>query len=135
MPPPKSSPAKLNVVMYKPRQGNYDHWALHLEDGHSNIIYEVVGQHPNFEKHSVKARPQNSINFKHSFQVGEINADDIPSFTDEVSKAKVDNTTVHWNCQDYVIEIVEKLVEECIIDEDDYKKVERQIKRHFGARV
>ncbi len=36
----------------------------------------------------------------------------------EIGKARVDNQTVHWNCQDYVIEIVDKLVEECIIEED-----------------
>jgi hypothetical protein len=31
---------------------------------------------------------------------------------------KVDNDTLHWNCQDYVMEILERLEEECVIDLD-----------------
>ncbi|KIW58779.1 hypothetical protein PV05_03276 [Exophiala xenobiotica] len=77
--PPKAPPAKLNIVMYEPRRGNYEHWALHLEHEANNTIYEVVGEHPSFEKNSVSARPQASANLKRSFQVGTINTRDLPA--------------------------------------------------------
>ena len=47
----------------------------------------------------------------------------------------VDNTTVEWNCQDYVLEPLEELCEECVLDEDDedYEKGIRKAKRkYFG---
>jgi hypothetical protein len=31
---------------------------------------------------------------------------------------KVDNDTLHWNCQDYVMEILEGLEEGCVVDLD-----------------
>ena len=36
----------------------------------------------------------------------------------------VDNETTEWNYQDYVIEAIDMLYNECVIDEDDedYKK-------------
>lgn len=123
---------RLNVVMYRPRHGNYEHWALYLDNGGEHTIYEVIDEHPRFKKNIVKGRPQNSNRYLRSYQVGTIGADDISAFRSEVQKAKVDNATVHWNCQDYVVELVEALVNECIIDEEDYEKVKSKIHGHFG---
>lgn len=41
-----------------------------------------------------------------------------------MTKVKVDNETAYWNCQDYVIEAIDELYDNCIVDEKDknYKK-------------
>ena len=52
-----------------------------------------------------------------------------------IDNTKVDNETTEWNCQDYVIELLETLYEECIIDEDDkeYKRGMKKAKdKYFG---
>jgi hypothetical protein len=38
--------AKLYVAMYKPVEGNYEHWALYLENDPEHTIYEVSGESP-----------------------------------------------------------------------------------------
>jgi hypothetical protein len=37
---------KLHVVFYRPRYGNYQHWALYLQTGTEHVIFEVTGSHP-----------------------------------------------------------------------------------------
>ena len=55
-------------------------------------------------------------------------------FQSAVSAIKPDNSVAHWNCQDYVIEILEKLEEECVIDGDAkaYKTAKSRVKTHYG---
>ena len=44
------------------------------------------------------------------------------------------NDVCHWNCQDYVIEILDHLEDECIVDGEDesYIKAKKEVKKHFG---
>jgi hypothetical protein len=45
-----------------------------------------------------------------------------------VDQVEVDNYTLEWNCQDYVIEIINELVNECIIDEsEEYDDARREL--------
>ena len=47
-----------------------------------------------------------------------LNPADLSTVNDIVKQVKVDNETVHWNCQDYVMEILDELEEACVIDLD-----------------
>ncbi|KAI9655413.1 MAG: hypothetical protein M1829_000649 [Trizodia sp. TS-e1964] len=52
-----------------------------------------------------------------------------------MDSAEVDNETLDWNCQDYVLESLDKLSEECILDEDDEDYVEgvkKAKEKYFG---
>ena len=71
---------------------------------------------------------------KRTIFVYDINETDIPEFGKAISAVKPQNSISHWNCQDYVIEVLEKLEEECVIDEDDkaYISAKKQVKKHFG---
>ena len=51
--------------------------------------------------------------------IADINEQDISELKKVVSKVNVDNEMTEWNCQDYVLEVLKALKEECIIDEDD----------------
>jgi hypothetical protein len=68
---------------------------------------------------------------------GTINEQDLPELRKKMDEVEVDNETVHWNCQDYVIEAIDHLREECIIDEDDedYERGRKDaVENHYGPR-
>ena len=126
----------LFVAMYKPPRGNYLHWALYLQDGLEDIIYEVVGENPRFETNVITGKkPEQSTRYQRSIFIYEINPADVQSLKDKVSSVKLQNDVVHWNCQDYVMETLDLLEEECIIDGEDksYIKTKEKLKKHFGS--
>ncbi|KXG52958.1 uncharacterized protein PGRI_000080 [Penicillium griseofulvum] len=104
---------KLYVVFYRPRYGNYHHWALYVDDEDVPMIFEVIGQHPNFMRNVVKAKAEKSKSFLGKEYVG----------------------TVEWDCQDYVLEILDKLEDEFVLEEDDedYREARRVLKEKKGA--
>lgn len=127
--------AKLYIAIYKARGGNYKHWALFLLSGSETTVYEVSGEHGTFAKNTIQTNPGNSNRHERNIQVATINDSEIPDFKKVVREANVDNETVEWNCQDYVIEILEELHKECIIDDEDehYEKGVRLAKKnHYG---
>lgn len=63
---------ELYVVFYKPRAGNFQHWALYIKNGNEPLILQVVGEHPNFERNVVSAFPQNSRSFLGDLYIGVI---------------------------------------------------------------
>lgn len=50
---------------------------------------------------------------------------------------KIENDIVNWDCQDYVLEMLEKLEEECIVEVEDetYKDAKKELMEKFGPRV
>ena len=78
--------------------------------------------------------PDHTIRHQRSIFVYEFNSADLPEFRTAISSVKPQNDVSHWNCQDYVIEALEHLEEECIIDGDDeaYIKAKKEVKRYFG---
>lgn len=121
--------------MYKPADGNHLHWALHLEDGLEHNIYEVLGEFPDFKPNVITGKkPDHTIRHQRSLFVYEINTPDLPGFREAVASVEPEKSVAHWNCQDYVIEILDLLEEECIIDGEDeaYIKAKKEVKKYFG---
>ena len=126
--------SKLYIAISKPRYGNYKHWGLFLQSSEP-LIVEVEGEHPNFSKNTIFGSPGSHTSAEANILVADINEQDIPELNKVISQANVDNQTVEWNCQDYVLEILETLKEDCIVDEDDphYQKgVSLAKQRYFG---
>ncbi|MCJ1339755.1 hypothetical protein MMC09_005046 [Bachmanniomyces sp. S44760] len=123
---------KLYVAMYRPVTGNFEHWALYLDEEH--MIYEVTGETPDFKRNIVSGSPISDSLHARSIYVYDINTIDLPTFRSSVTVVELDNSVAHWNCQDYVMEILEKLEEECVIDGEDsaYMVVKEKIKSLFG---
>ncbi|THZ71404.1 hypothetical protein D6C85_05313 [Aureobasidium pullulans] len=116
----------LFIAIYKPLGGNYYHWALHLQTPHP-LIFETSHETP--ETSSRRDRLVESIH------VGDINTVDVEQLKEKINIQHVDNETVEWNCQDYVLEALESLVEECIVDGDDevyVDGVERAKEKYYG---
>ena len=125
----------LSVAMYKPAEGNHLHWALHLEDGLKHSIYEVLGEHPHFKANVITGKkPDHTVRHQRSIFLYEINGTDLLGFEEAIACVKPQNDVVHRNCQDYVIEVLENLEEECIIDGEDrsYVRARKEVKRYFG---
>lgn len=53
------------------------------------------------------------------------------------SSQHVDNETTEWDCQDYLLELLEKLEDEYILDGDDeeYCEAKKELKKRRGAIV
>ena len=54
-----------------------------------------------------------------------------------ISSTKFKNSIFHWNCQDYVFEILNKFAEECIVNknEKEYKNAKNELKNNYGAMI
>ncbi|PWY87217.1 hypothetical protein BO94DRAFT_535325 [Aspergillus sclerotioniger CBS 115572] len=90
----------LYVAFYRPREGNYQHWALYINDGNDSIIFEVTGCHPDFKPHVIDARPQSSKSYLGSLELATLRDDDIEYIKEAAKEVKVDIETVEWDCQD-----------------------------------
>lgn len=125
---------KLYVAMFRPEAGNYEHWALYLDHSPEHTIYEVIGDSPTFQPSVSSGKPTSSLRHRRSIFVYDIIAVDIPALEKAISTMEPDNSTSHWNCQDYVIEILDKLEEEFIIDGDDeeFISAKEEVKEYFG---
>ena len=124
----------LSVAMYKPVEGNHLHWALYLEDGSQHSIYEVLGQHSHFTPNIISGKkPDHTVRHQRSILVYEINNPDLQGFREVVSSVEPQKDVSHWNCQDYVVEILDYLEEECIIDGEDkaYIEARKEVMRYF----
>lgn len=115
----KKNAPYLAVAIHRPRYGNFQHWALHLHTATSSTIYEVDGEHPHFQKVTSAGHPRDSETFIHSIFVSEVGEPDIATIDAIVDAARVDNETLEWDCQEYVLEILEACEEEGVLDERD----------------
>lgn len=125
---------QVYIAVYRPRNGNYHHWALYVKSTPSRI-FEVTGSHPDFMRNVVESKPESTNRHVESIEVGDVSEGDMCEFNSIMRRVEVDNDTVDWNCQDYVLEALEALAEECVLDEDDenYGKGIRKAKRkYFG---
>lgn len=102
--------------MYKPVTGNYEHWALYLEDHDNHKLFQVVGAHPTFTANVTIAKPTSTERHKRSIFVSDINTIDLDELEKAVGALVPVNSVVHWNCQDYVMEVLEKFEEGFIVD-------------------
>jgi hypothetical protein len=84
---------KLCIAIYKPRYGNYKHWALFLESTES-LIFEVVGKHRTFQKNTITGSLSSSTRHKKNILVADINEQDIPELKKVVSKVNIDNKII-----------------------------------------
>lgn len=127
----------LAVAICHPRYGNFQHWALHLHASDQDYIFEVDGEHPTFQKVTSSGKPSDSDTFIKSIFVSEVGDPDIPTIKAIVDAAHVDNETLEWDCQEYVLDILEACEQEAVLDEDDvyYMEAKEALKRKRGPMI
>lgn len=128
---------KLYVALYQPRYGNYQHWALYIENGEEHLVFEVIGQHGTFERNMIVADPKRSRSFRRLVFVAVLDQEDIERVKTATENVSVDNETVEWDCQDYVLEVLDNLEEEFVLDEndEDYIDARKFLREKRGANV
>ncbi|GCB26962.1 hypothetical protein AAWM_09847 [Aspergillus awamori] len=112
-------PPYVAVAIYHPRYGNFQHWALHLHSDTEDLIFEVDGEHPCFQKVVSNGLPSDNLGFIESLFVCQIGSPDIPTVKDVVDATPVDNETLEWDCQDYVLDILEGCEREAVLEDED----------------
>lgn len=125
---------QLFVAMYR-QGGNYEHWALYLDHSPDRgMIYEVIGDNPDFRTNVFSGNPRSTVRHQRNILMYDIEDVDIPAFRNAIAAVEPDNSIILWNCQDYVIEVLEKLEEEFIIDGDDedYISAKEEVMEYFG---
>jgi hypothetical protein len=127
----------LWVVRYSPPFENYFHWALYVDDANNPIIFQVVGGHPFFKSEVVKTRPERSSHYVDRIFVGYIRQGDVNIISAKASRAFVDNDTVEWDCQDYVLDLLDILEEQFIVDPEDeeYQYVRDELLDKRGGNI
>jgi hypothetical protein len=108
-----------------------------LQTDTDNLILEVTGSHPNFKRNVVKADPKNSQSFIRMIFMDTVSPADVATVEDVARTTKIDNETVEWDCQEYVLDMLEILENECVVDDDDeiYKDAKKELKKKRGAIV
>lgn len=126
--------SKLYIAVYKPHTGNYFHWALYLK-GKPSKVFEVTGEHPRFQRNVIETKPESTGRHIENIRIGEVNDTDMRQFLTIMSAQNIDNVTTGWDCQDYVLEAMDTLVEECVIDDEDesfVKGKKKAMKKYYG---
>ena len=128
---------KLFVVFYQPRYGNFLHWALHIENGEEHHIIEVDGEHPQFRRNMFMENPKETSAFLREFFIAVLGEDGVERVKSAAQSVPVDNETVEWDCQDYVLDILDKLQEDFVLDKDDedYMDVREILMEERGGSV
>lgn len=81
-------------------------------------------EHPQFERNTFMEEPKTSNTFIRQYFVAMIGRDDIERVKSAAQSVPVDNESVEWDCQDYVLEILDILEEELVLDKDDADYIE-----------
>lgn len=128
---------KLYVVFYQPCSDNYQHWGLYLDNEEELLIFEVTDEHLRFECNVVRARPERSRSFLQKLYIAVISKDDIELIKHVAKMVPVDNKTVEWDCQKYVLDLLDKLEDKFILekDDEDYHDVRETLMEKRGAIV
>ena len=80
---------------------------MYLQTDIDNFIFEVTGAHPNFKRNVVKADPRNSQSFVRMIFMNIFSSGDVATVQSVARSTKVDNETVEWDCQEYVLDMLE----------------------------
>lgn len=125
---------KLYVAFFRPRYGNYQHWGLYLESDPEHLVFEVTGEHPSFKRHIETRRPERMEGFFHLLYVAALGKNDVDIVKRVAAMVTVDNETVEWDCQEYVLDMLDTLEEEFVLDRDDedYQRAREFLRERRG---
>ena len=128
--------AELFVAIYQPRNqtlGTF-HWALYLRiSAAEHAIFQIVGEPCSFKYDERSAAPEDSIHHIRNIRVAEI--DDVGRFRQVAKDQKIENDMYHWGCQQWVMDVLESLVEDGLLTDYDHDEVISELDPLFGVRI
>jgi hypothetical protein len=111
--------ANLYVAIYKPRGENVHHWALWLEGAEWSRLFETTGDSGQYQVSEIPdVRPNASSRHKRNIFVAQI--DDYNGFIENARACTPPEDSAAWNCQEYVMGVLEAANDDGIIDDYQY---------------
>lgn len=129
------APITISVAISRPipnpthRLSNYYHWALHVYNPttFSHCQYEVEGEANFLRKNVLSTAPAPSRLLK-EIPVGQILPSSQPLLEHAIDSVLIQNDIFSWDCQDYVIELLDSLEDARLLGSlDDYALIKRHI--------
>ena len=121
-----SNTAGLKIDLYiaiYPRGAMYKHWALFVDNSLDYTMFHVDGSEGQYRFDERKKDPRTSSRNPELIKVTTIRQGKIPILR-QYARDQPLNRGHGWNCQDYVVELIEKAKKEKIITVTDNKMVE-----------
>lgn len=104
----------LYIAIY-PEGAAYKHWALFVNDSAKRLILHAQGSAANFRFEELQKDPRKSTRHPELVKVTRIHQDNI-WYLRRYARDLPLNCGHGWNCQDYVIELIQKAMAEDIIE-------------------
>ncbi|KAI1978738.1 hypothetical protein LOZ53_004337 [Ophidiomyces ophidiicola] len=118
---------KIFVTIHDEGMGFFKHWNLFV-DGEEPIAFQALGSDKNFRFDARNLDTRNSRSVVEVLLICDVDASKYDAIKTTAENIPIRNDIPVWNCQDYVLDLLRKLVEEGIIMEDDeYREKYRQL--------
>lgn len=132
----KSSPVvDLHVVIYRPREGNYFHWAFHTYNTKSDEhqVFQVEGLENELERTVLTFNPESFMRVVRQILVGHMREIDLKQAAQAIEEVEIQNEVATWDCQDYVIDIMDALDDIGLLGSfRKYEAVKKAVKKMRG---
>lgn len=81
------------------------------------------------------ARPDSSKSYLGNVYIGTLSPGDLKHVEKAVKETPVENETLEWDCQEYVLEILYKLEDDFVLDgeDEDYQAAREELSNKRGA--
>jgi hypothetical protein len=123
--------ANLYVAIYKPREGNVHHWALWLEATNWSMIFEAEGE-PGKYKLKERKNKKPSSSSRHQSNVFIAQIDDVAGFTQNARSCTPAKDSAAWDCQEYVLEVLEAANDDGIINDYDHQRIKSYLESIYN---
>lgn len=129
-----SSTLQITVVFFKLIEGNFDHWALWLHGPAVNKLFQVAGDYAEMEAQVLDEDTRDNPRLYKCINVGEIVCDDQMALEAKINTVAVRNDVALWDCQDYVLDILDALEGDAFVGGDeDYAHLRRVLGSFRGS--
>lgn len=130
----------LYSVIYQPHYGNYHHWAFaaYLQNVETWYIFQVVQdvQDGPFRSEVLQTDPRNSARcLQPLLGLGYIDSGWWSILVEQISEIHTAQREAAWNCQDYVIEIWQRVRASGMVDEDTFRQGYAEMQTRYGPMV
>ncbi|GES61668.1 EF-Hand 1, calcium-binding site [Aspergillus terreus] len=112
----------LHIAIYRPDESTlHDRWALYVREGFDYTVFEVIGEPEHFERNVDARDPSDSEEPLEFLLVAVLGRDDSVKVKLAAETVPLYNEMPEWDSRDYVLAVLDRLVEkEVLNEEDDY---------------
>lgn len=125
------STAGLYVTIHK-GGGAYKHWRLHIEgpSERENIIYQIMGSSTRYRFETRQENCRQAEDLIEMIFLCDVDVGEIGTIEKLARAAVIHNEAPGYNCQDYVLELLDALEERRVVDgeEEGYRRSKKIVR-------